>query len=345
MKLLKNILLVFTILFFIIGCSGKDKSVSVMPQNIELMQRAAKDLDNIPLRYRAFPIKIDEATAKVIRNCGYCTPEYKADILAMINIKLKDGQREKAVATLLQNVEYNSYFEINGQNYLMLLLSPIEAQYMSLLDKNPVKIILRSFSDDKVFPIEMLSEQLFAMREDGTFASNINREYLLKINADTARHIESGDVVNIKIKGDDKPIAKGVKILKFFLLNGDSFASFNVDPMEAQYLFFAEADKKKIYLSKSLNKEFFKKSEILPEEEIAKITVSKRAKVPDKKKDTVTEDARQASLERYKIGIRYYNQGDYNKTKQEWEAALELDPDNTDASLGLKRIGAINPIQ
>ncbi|MDR1123993.1 MAG: tetratricopeptide repeat protein [Elusimicrobiota bacterium] len=57
--------------------------------------------------------------------------------------------------------------------------------------------------------------------------------------------------------------------------------------------------------------------------------------------NTVTEEARQASINRYGIGISYYNQGNYNKAKDEWMAAVELDPNNSDAALGLKRIAFI----
>lgn len=427
MKSLKNILPAFTILFFIVGCSDKDKSVSVLPQNIGLMQQTAKALDNIPLNYRAFPIKIDEATANAVRTCALCTPKYKADILTMLDIKLKDGQRKKAVATVLQDVKYNSHFEINGQNYLTLLLTSVEAQYMSLLDKNPLKILLRSFKDGNMLPLEIVDESSFEKRWDYYEPDHYtsDKEYLLKINADTARNIENGDIVNIKIKGMDNLLAKSVKILESFSLNGDSFVSFNLTPIEAQYLFFAEADKKKIYLSKSLNKEilewispaqenvkaalalaeeyiiiedklgaadavsflrkkygftseewsdFYKQASFmglfdkvgekiaadnknsafpstipLPVSEPAaeglfekaETTASKSTEILDKGENTVMKEARQvSSIERFKIGLRYYNQEDYNKAKEEWEAALELDPNNTDAFFGLKRIEA-----
>lgn len=52
----------------------------------------------------------------------------------------------------------------------------------------------------------------------------------------------------------------------------------------------------------------------------------------------ITEEARQASIERYKIGIAYFNQGNYDKAKEEWQAALQLNPENSDAALGLRRI-------
>ena len=55
---------------------------------------------------------------------------------------------------------------------------------------------------------------------------------------------------------------------------------------------------------------------------------------------TVTEESREASIQRYKTGIFYYNQGNYERAKEEWQAALRLNPENGDAALGLKRIEA-----
>lgn len=52
----------------------------------------------------------------------------------------------------------------------------------------------------------------------------------------------------------------------------------------------------------------------------------------------ITEEARQASIERYKIGIAFFNQGNYEKAREEWQAALQLNPENSDAALGLRRI-------
>lgn len=64
------------------------------------------------------------------------------------------------------------------------------------------------------------------------------------------------------------------------------------------------------------------------------------AKVIVNQPGMITEEARQASIERYKAGISYYNEGNYERAKQEWQAALQLNPENSDASLGIKRIEA-----
>lgn len=52
----------------------------------------------------------------------------------------------------------------------------------------------------------------------------------------------------------------------------------------------------------------------------------------------VTEEARQASIARYQSGLNYFNANDYVNAKEEWQAAIQLDPENSDAALGLKRI-------
>lgn len=54
----------------------------------------------------------------------------------------------------------------------------------------------------------------------------------------------------------------------------------------------------------------------------------------------ISEDARQASNERYLVGLKYYSDGDYEKAKSEFQAALQLNPENSDAAWGLKNIEA-----
>ena len=52
----------------------------------------------------------------------------------------------------------------------------------------------------------------------------------------------------------------------------------------------------------------------------------------------ITEEARQASIEKYRAGLVYYTDGNYEKAKENFQAALQLNPENSDAALGLKRI-------
>lgn len=54
----------------------------------------------------------------------------------------------------------------------------------------------------------------------------------------------------------------------------------------------------------------------------------------------ISEDARQASNARYLVGAKYYAEGDYDKAKEAFLAALSLNPENSDAALGLKNIEA-----
>lgn len=55
---------------------------------------------------------------------------------------------------------------------------------------------------------------------------------------------------------------------------------------------------------------------------------------------TISEDARQASNAKYLVGAKYYAEGDYEKAKEAFQAALNLNPENSDAALGLKNIEA-----
>lgn len=61
-------------------------------------------------------------------------------------------------------------------------------------------------------------------------------------------------------------------------------------------------------------------------------------KVLTDKPGVITEEARQASIEKYRAGLVFYTEGNYEKAKENFQAALQLNPENSDASLGLKRI-------
>jgi tetratricopeptide (TPR) repeat protein len=56
------------------------------------------------------------------------------------------------------------------------------------------------------------------------------------------------------------------------------------------------------------------------------------------KPGVITPEVRQASIEKYRAGLIYYTEGNYEKAKENFEAALQLNPENSDAALGLKRI-------
>lgn len=56
------------------------------------------------------------------------------------------------------------------------------------------------------------------------------------------------------------------------------------------------------------------------------------------KPGVITEEARQASIEKYRTGLVYYTEGNYEKAKENFQAALQLNPENSDAALGLKRV-------
>ena len=52
----------------------------------------------------------------------------------------------------------------------------------------------------------------------------------------------------------------------------------------------------------------------------------------------VSETARQESIKHYRYGLAAFSEGNYEKAKEEWQAALNLNPENSDAALGLKRV-------
>lgn len=60
--------------------------------------------------------------------------------------------------------------------------------------------------------------------------------------------------------------------------------------------------------------------------------------IVEKTPTRVTEAARQASIKHYRYGLAAFSEGNYEKAKEEWQAALNLNPENSDAALGLKRV-------
>lgn len=52
----------------------------------------------------------------------------------------------------------------------------------------------------------------------------------------------------------------------------------------------------------------------------------------------VTEEARIASRAKYMEGVDAYNQDDFERARQAWIAAKQLDPGNTDAEVGLRKV-------
>jgi len=63
--------------------------------------------------------------------------------------------------------------------------------------------------------------------------------------------------------------------------------------------------------------------------------------IVEKTPTRVSEAARQASIKHYRYGIAAFYDGNHEKAKEEWQAALNLNPENSDAALGLKRIEAM----
>ena len=69
------------------------------------------------------------------------------------------------------------------------------------------------------------------------------------------------------------------------------------------------------------------------ESDLAAAAEAKRKGIPE-------EDA-EAAKERYMQGIKYFQETNYDKAREEWLAAAELDPYNQDVQKGLKRVEAV----
>lgn len=60
-----------------------------------------------------------------------------------------------------------------------------------------------------------------------------------------------------------------------------------------------------------------------------------------KKPQGVTEENRMAAQQHYMEGIKFFQNSNYDKARDEWTIARQLDPGNADAAAGLKRIESI----
>jgi tetratricopeptide (TPR) repeat protein len=61
--------------------------------------------------------------------------------------------------------------------------------------------------------------------------------------------------------------------------------------------------------------------------------------ITEKDNKYISDEARAASREHFQTGMKYYyNDKDYERAKEEWQIALQLNPENLDAAAGLKKI-------
>ncbi len=102
-----------------------------------------------------------------------------------------------------------------------------------------------------------------------------------------------------------------------------------------------EEDRKKQQEEEAKAAEEAKKKE---EEEKAKAAADAKANPgaaqaqPGQQPPASTESNRQASQQAYLEGVIYYQKGDYEKARDKWLHAKQLDPSNADASSGLEKI-------
>ncbi|HAM35551.1 MAG TPA: hypothetical protein DEB40_01965 [Elusimicrobia bacterium] len=70
----------------------------------------------------------------------------------------------------------------------------------------------------------------------------------------------------------------------------------------------------------------------------AKAAASSAAAKTDASGAAAAEDNRRQSQQYYLSGMIYYQKGDFEKARNEWSHAIQLDPSNSDAKAGLERI-------
>ncbi|MBU2529457.1 MAG: hypothetical protein KKD35_00305, partial [Elusimicrobia bacterium] len=60
--------------------------------------------------------------------------------------------------------------------------------------------------------------------------------------------------------------------------------------------------------------------------------------IDDGRKKRILQESRVAAQHHYLAGLKYFQNSDYEKAKNEWTIAKQLDPENADSQAGLKRI-------
>jgi hypothetical protein len=115
------------------------------PQSAELYK------NDISPGYRGYALRVDAATYEM------APAETRVDVLATFDLRLKGRDARHIVATLLQDVVVLERFNAEGENYLLLSLSPVEAQYLMLASSWDYKIITRAKGDGRLYPLEFVS--------------------------------------------------------------------------------------------------------------------------------------------------------------------------------------------
>jgi Flp pilus assembly protein CpaB len=116
---------------------------------------AETSLDAVPAGYRGMTVPLSGDQAAFIKKGDH------VDALVTFDAKLKDKEKEKVTATILQNVlvlDIIKPAKLEDKGAVELVLNPNEAQYLALsLQQGELRLTLRAPSDKEMQPMEMAS--------------------------------------------------------------------------------------------------------------------------------------------------------------------------------------------
>lgn len=160
---MKKISLVFClalVLFALVYGSKSSKNIFEKQPVAEVITPEVKIhvAGEVPTQLRGYLLTdLPKALAEVV------VPNDTVDVLATFSVKMKDAVQQNATVTLLQNIKVLAVGTSENKTYMVLALSPKDAQYLALTQREgDVSVVLRSPGDATQYIIEISTlEKLF----------------------------------------------------------------------------------------------------------------------------------------------------------------------------------------
>ncbi|MDR1684457.1 MAG: hypothetical protein LBR90_03240 [Elusimicrobiota bacterium] len=153
MKTIKKLSIPFLFAALLLPCACNQKPPTRAPEAEAAAKPAFAPLGGrIGKHNRIYAFETDAATAAMAQ------PGSKVDVLTAFDDAVKKNQQtEAATATLMQEVDVIDVIQEGGKRYLLLRISPIEAQHIALVPVKNIKIILRREGDGNIYPLPLAS--------------------------------------------------------------------------------------------------------------------------------------------------------------------------------------------
>ncbi len=150
-SLVVGLLLIASI--FVCGMSRPSKKAPVQKQEPKAVVPVLPAASSIPPQMRGYVLEnLPKSMAEVVNAMD------SVDVLLTFSAEMKEGKRQKVTVTLLQTVKVLKVGIDGDKAYLMLALSPRDAQYVALgQEEGNLSVILRAPGDMTQYHIEIAS--------------------------------------------------------------------------------------------------------------------------------------------------------------------------------------------